>query len=696
MEGFFNPGSVAVIGASNDVSKVGGMILRNLRDSGFKGGIYPVNPKGGAIQDMKAYASVADIPGDVDLAVIAIKAPFVEAELEKLGSIGVGRVIVITAGFREEGTEGREAEERLAAVAERHGMRVIGPNCFGVMNAHIGLNTTFSSLFPLPGNIALTSQSGAVGASMLDWSQASRVGLSKFASLGNKMDVGEADLFRFLADDPDTKVVGMYAESIGDGARFMDAVRNLGKPVVALKSGRTGAGSKAASSHTGAIAGADSVYNALFKKLNITRVYSMGSMFDALSVFSLCKPMERDGVAIVTNAGGLGVMAADACSIDPNVTMAELSQDTIEAIVRDVPTIASALNPIDIRGDAPPHAVARVMEIVAKDPSVGGIVVLSAPLDTADLNAVAGAVVETSKTVGVPVVLSFTGGKVSENASAIARDGGVPTFSDPDKAVAALGMLRAHARNLGRGSTPLEMPPVSGRAKALEVIARARGEGRLALAEDEGKEILSAYGIPVPAEGFAETPSEAVSVADRIGYPVVLKVQSADIQHKTDVGGVIVNIGDADGVERAFEDIMNRCRTAVPHAKIDGVSVQQMAKGQEVILSFVRDDQFGPVISFGLGGIYVEILGEISQALLPLDRESLDDLVMSTKAYRMLSGARGKEPADLSSLEDVILKVAKIAEENEEIYELEINPVMVGKRNEGSMAVDALLTLRWK
>lgn len=697
MEGFFHPASVAVIGASSDTKKVGGMILRNLIDSGFEGNVYPVNIKGGTIQGIESFRSVDEIGEDVDLAVISVKAAYVLAEIEKLGKIGTKHVIIITAGFKEEGAEGRKMENDIRDVASRYGMRVIGPNCFGVMNTSSNLNTTFSSLFPTPGNIGLTSQSGAVGATMLDWSTRSGIGISKFASLGNKMDVGESELLDYLRDDDRTKVIGMYSESISDGKGFIrsaEAMRGR-KPMVILKSGRTSAGSKAASSHTGALAGADSVYNVLFKKLNVVRVYSLDSFFDALSVFSLCGPMEKDGVVIVTNAGGLGVMAADACSSNKMVTVAEIQKETMERIRSEAPNVASVLNPIDVRGDASNSDFDKVIRAVAEDPNVGAIAVLSSPLDTADLSAVARTVVETKKDISKPIVLSFAGGVECEKASDIVRAGGIPTFSDPERAIDALGMLRSYTINIGRKETPLELPTESGRSTVLELLRTAKEEGRYSFSEEEGKKILSAYGIPVPGEALVSTQSAAVAAAEKIGFPVVMKIESPDIQHKTDVGGVIVGIKDPKGVMDAYESIIARCKVSVPDAKIDGVTIQRMASGQEVILSMMRDENFGPIISFGLGGIYVEILGEISQTMLPFTKESLDDMITSTKAYRMLSGARGKPPADIESLRDIIVRLAKIASENEEIYELEINPVLVGKKNEGSWAVDALTTLRW-
>lgn len=698
MDGFFHPGSVAVIGASADMSKVGGMILRNLLSSDYGGKVYPVNLKGGMMQGLQVYTSVDMIGEKVDLAVISVKSQFVLDEINKLGKIGTKYVIIITAGFREEGTGGRELENKISEISKRYGIHVIGPNCFGLMDTFEGLNTTFSSLFPVKGNIALTSQSGAVGATMLDWSLQSKIGISKFVSLGNKMDVSESELLTYLKDDDTTKVIGLYLESISDGSKFVRSAEALkgNKPMIILKSGRTSAGSKAASSHTGALAGVDSVYDILFKKLNMVRVYDLDGFFDALSVFSLCDDMNNDGIVIISNAGGLGVMAADACASNKVVSVAELSKDIIDRIKTEIPTAASVTNPIDLRGDAKSDYFEKAIRIIAEDPKIGGVVVLSSPLDTIDLNSVANAIIDVKKYVKIPIVASFAGGSVCEKATSVLREGGIPTFSSPERAVNALGYLRSYNINSKKKKTSLKLPSGSGRDVVLEHVKIARSEDRVSLSEEEGKRILSAYGIPVPSEIMASTPAEAVEAAERIGYPVVMKVISADIQHKTDVGGVIVGVRDAKGVREAYESITTRCKMAVPEAKIDGITIQKMATGQEVILSMVRDEQFGPVISFGLGGIYVEIIGEISQALLPMSEEDLCGMITSTKAYRMLSGARGKPPADIESLKEIILRLIKIAMENEEIYELEINPVMVGKKNEGSWAVDALTTLRWR
>jgi len=696
MKGFFRPESIAVIGASADPDKVGGMILRNIISSGFRGKIYPVNLKGGYMAGLPVMTSVEQA-GNVDLAVISVPTRNVVPEMRKLAGIGTKNVIIITAGFREEGAEGLVLENEVKRIASDNGMRVMGPNCFGLINTHNGINLTFSSLMPPKGNAALCSQSGAVGATMFDWSRMSRVGISGFASLGNKMDVNEADMITYFDGDPETKVIGIYSEGISDGTAFISAVEGMKnkKPIVFLKSGRTSAGSRAASSHTGALAGSDSVYDAVFRKLNIIRARDLDEMFDSIAVLSLSKAMERDGIAVITNAGGLGVMAADACSDSRYVSLAELSPDSRRKISEEIPSAASVNNPIDLRGDARNEDIVKAIKIISKDEATGGIIVLASPLDMIDLNSIADGLSSVSKETNVPIAVCFAGGSVAEEASAELRKNGVPSFPTPDRAVRALSVLREYKIRSGSGTTELVLPRTSGRKGSLKVMSKAKKEGRISLSEEEGKRILSSYGIPVPPEYTAVSAHGAVGAAEKIGFPVVMKILSPDIHHKTDVGGVVVGIKDSRAAADAYETIVARCKIAMPDARIDGVSVQKMAPGQEVILSMIRDDQFGPVISFGLGGIYVEIIGEISQATVPMTAEEMDAMISSTKAFRLLSGARGKPPADIGSLKEIMLRLMKIAEENPELYELEINPVMVGKKDEGSWAVDALATMRW-
>ena len=694
MREFFSPDSVAVVGASSDPNKIGGMILRNIIDSGFTGRIYPINIKGGTISGLKAIESIDLLDEVPELVIMALRSDLVLDEMEKIGRKGVKAVIVITAGFKEESSEGRELEKRLEDVSKRYGIRVVGPNCFGLMNTHQRLNSTFSSLFPPSGGISLCSQSGAVGATLLDWSLYTNNGISKFISLGNKMDIDEADVIEYLGKDEDTKVIGIYSEGITDGGRFIEAVLKSEKPIVVLKSGRSTAGSMAASSHTGALSGSDSVYDLVFERLNIIRVKDLEEMFDAMAVIAASRPMLKDGVAVVTNAGGLGVMAADACSDNPSVSLATLSPSTEEKVRASIPSVASTHNPVDVRGDATNEMIIDALRIAAEDDNVGGAAVLSSPLDATDLDSIATAISKMKGDLKIPITVAFAGGKICESAVSILRRNGIPAYPSPDRAIRALSFLRKVQKGRVKEENTI-LPETSGRWRVMELLDIAKKEFRSSLSEEEGKSILAAYGIPVPQETLATNPRHAVSAADSIGYPVVMKIMSPDIHHKTDVGGVAVNIKNAEEVREAYESLLVRCRTAVPDAKIDGVSIQKMVSGQEVILSMIRDDQFGPVLAFGLGGIYVEIIGEISRLLIPVSDDELDRMIMSTKAYRMLSGARGRPPADIDSLKDIMRKMMKIALENPEIYELEINPVMVGKKNEGSWAVDALTTIRW-
>ena len=697
MKEMLSPTSVAIIGASNDETKLGGMLVKNMINAGFKGRLYPVNPKGGEIQGLKAYTSVTEIGEPVDLAVIAVKNTFVVGEMANLKAAGIKYASILTAGFKEESPEGAALEKQLIVAAKENGVRFLGPNCFGLMNPGAGVNATFAHLLPEAGNISVFSQSGAVGSSIIDWAYNSKMGMANFVTFGNKADVDEADLLADLALDPNTKVIGMYLEGISNGEKFVEAVQNMPqkKPIVVFKSGRTQAGSAAASSHTGSLAGSDAVNNVIFKKLNIHRALDLDEMFDALSVFSTCKPMEKDGIAIITNAGGLGVMSADATFDAPGIHAVKFSEETINEIKTRVPTVAGLTNPIDVRGDAKPEYFRETIRCVMKDPQVGGLVIMGSPLDTADLENVARIIVEMKDEITVPFTCCFAGGYKCEKTNAILREGGISSYPTPDRAVRALSILRRYTVNSQAAQDPMVFPAVTGagRAASEKVIQKARAEGRDSLTEAEGKEIFAAYGIPTPGEGTVTSADDAVKECDRIGYPVVMKILSPDIKHKTDVGGVVVGVKDADAARVAYNKIMDSCTKACPDARIDGVSIQQMVSGQEVILSMIRDDQFGPVVSFGLGGIYVEILREISQAHVPMSEQQLDEMITSTKAYKLMSGARGLPEADVAAMKETIKRIIMVAIENPEIHELEINPVIVGLKGKGCWAVDALVTL---
>ncbi len=571
----------------------------------------------------------------------------------------------------------------------------MAPYCFGLMIPGKGVIATITHILPQAGNITIFSQSGAVGSSIIDWAYHNKMGIANFVTFGNKADMDEADIIAAVSEDPDTKVIGMYCEGISNGEKFVKAIEDMPvkKPIVVFKSGRTQAGSAAASSHTGSLAGSDAVNNVIFNKLNIFRAADLDEMFDALGVFSTCSPMRKDGIAIITNAGGLGVMSADAAFDAPNINAVKFSDETIAEIRRRVPTVAGVTNPIDVRGDAKPEYFKEVIDIVTRDPNVGGLVIMASPLDTADLENIARIIVEMRDDIPVPTTVCFAGGAKCERAANILKEGKVPTYPTPDRAVRALSILRRYTLRQNEPKDPLQVPAISGRDTVVKIVGKAKDEGRNSLTEAEGKQIFAAYGIPTPGEALVRSAEDAATACDSIGYPVVMKIVSPDIQHKTDVGGVVVGVKDSKEAVDAYTRIMDSCTKAKPDARIDGVSIQQMVSGQEVILSMIRDEQFGPVISFGLGGIYVEILREISQAHVPMTEQQLDQMIKSTKAYKLMSGARGMPEADIEAMKDVIKRMVLIALENPEIRELEINPVIVGLKGKGCWAVDALCTL---
>ncbi len=698
MKELLNPSSLAIIGASSNEEKLGGMLMKNMVNAGFKGKLYPINPKADEIMGYKAYANIKDIGENVEVAVIAVKKDQVVQAIKDCGDVGVKYASILTAGFKEDSPEGAELEKELLDTAGACGIRIMGPNCFGNMNMRAGVNYTFSHLVPKPGNISVMSQSGAVGSSILDWCCANGVGMANFVTFGNKCDIDESDVLTYFSEDPETKVIGMYVEGIKDGHRLLHAIENMPvkKPIVVFKSGKTEAGSKAASSHTGSIAGSDAINNVVFKKFNMFRAGDLDEMFDALLMFSCCSPMNKDGVAIITNAGGLGVMSADAAYNARSIHAAKLSDSTIQGIIRDMPKVAGLTNPIDIRGDAADTDFKIAIENVVKDPDVGGLVIMGSPLDTADLVSVANLLVSIMDDIPYPTTVCFAGGEKCAAAAEILRQNKFPVYPTPDRAVRAMDIMRQYCKGLEKVHTPMEKPDMKGcggRDEVKRIIDAAVAQGRSSLTESEGKRILAAYGIGVPGEATVTTADEAVKAADRITYPVVMKIVSPDIMHKSDIGGVVVGVKDGDQARAAFESIMRNCREKAPEAELHGVSIQQMVSGQEVILSMMRDVQFGPVVSFGLGGIFVEILREISQVLCPMTEEELDDMITSTKAYKLLSGARGQAKADVGSIRDAVRRIALIAEENPEIKEIEINPVLVGQDGKGCYAVDCVCTL---
>ncbi|NLI73605.1 MAG: CoA-binding protein [Euryarchaeota archaeon] len=695
MKSLFEPESIAVVGASTDSRKIGHIVLNNLIQSKFRGKLYPINPRAEEILGLPVYTSLTAIPGKVDQAIVCVPNTLVPSVMEEAGIKGVSSVVVITAGFKELGKEGAILENKVGVIAKKYGMRVLGPNCMGMMNTTHCMNGTFTNIQPVSGSVAIASQSGAVCSSLLDWSTATGVGFSTFISVGNKVDVDEADLLEYLKDDPNTNVIGMYIEGADRGRELMHQARETSKkkPLIILKSGRTSSGSKAASSHTGALSGSDQVYDAAFRQASAIRVKTTDELFDLLQVFSYMPLPKGDGLAIVTNAGGHGVMAADACS-DHGLALASFEKETIDKLKDHLPEAANCYNPVDVLGDASADRYEFAIKAVMEDPNVSCVAVLLAPLDTVDISAVAENLASFAGNVDKPVVGAFVGGTKTNEGIRMLQEANIPCYDSPDRAIRALGAMVRY-RNMRNGTEDDSPVIIEGdKEKVRKLIDTVKSSGRTNLSESEGKEILSAYGIAIPEEVTCTTADEAAAAAVRIGLPVVMKIDSPDIAHKSDVGGVRVGVASKDDVKSEFELMMSKVASRIPGAQINGVTICQMVKGKEVLIGMTRDDQFGPVITFGLGGVFVEIMKDVTQSIAPLTESGVDAMIKSIRSYAILTGARGGMAADINSLKDVIFKIAQIALDFPEISELEINPVMVGDEGKGTYAVDALVILR--
>ncbi len=696
LDPLFTPASIAVVGASNKENKVGYLVVRNLIASGFEGPVYPVNLREPEVQGLKAYPTVTDIPGPIDMVVSCVPARFVPGVIEEAGQKGARSSVIITAGFSEVGKGGKDLEREVEDIAEMHGMRLLGPNCLGLVNTRHRMNATFASRNPTEGALAIISQSGAVCVTVLDWAAQNRVGFSKFISVGNKLDIEESDLIDYLKDDDQTRMVMMYIEHIRSGREFVAAARAASrtKPVMALKSGRTEAGAKAASSHTGAIAGADSVYEAAFRKGGVMRVRRLTEFFDFAKAFTQL-PLPKGGrVAIVSNAGGFAVVSSDAVADQPELSMASFTKGTMDFLAKELPAEANIYNPIDVLGDARLARYRISIEAMLADDNVDAIVVIMAPVGTAAVANIAQYIADLGEDLTKPLVACLMGGADMEEGVRILRESRIPNFDSPERAIETLGGLAGFVR---RRALPEAGPRVlvPGDAEAAQAsIDRVLSEGRLSMSEDEGYELLRAYEVPVPPTAVATSADEAVEMARDMGYPVVLKVASPDIAHKSDAGGIAVGMASDEQVRDNYLYIMRTVRQRVPRARIDGVTVQKMVKGREVIVGINRNDTFGPVVTFGLGGIFVEILKDVSTRIAPLTREDIRSMVTEIRSFPILAGARGQAPSDLEALEDLIARVTQIALDLPEVQELEVNPLLLGEEGEGAWAVDALITLR--
>ncbi|MGQ9700253.1 MAG: acetate--CoA ligase family protein [Candidatus Bipolaricaulaceae bacterium] len=688
LDGLLFPRSVAVVGATPVPGKIGNVVMANVQS--FPGPVFGVNPKYPEILGRPCVPSVRDLPEPVDLAVIVIPAEGVPEALRQCGERGVKNAVVISAGFKEVGLEGAQREKELVRIANEYELNVVGPNVLGLISTRVGLNATFAPRGALPGHIAFMSQSGAFCTSVLDWAWKEKLGFSHFVSLGNKAVLNECDFLLAFAEDPETRVIVAYLEGIQEGPRFMAIAREVTqeKPVVILKAGRAEAGARAVSSHTGTMAGSDQAYEAAFRQCGVIRAHNVEELFDFAYILSRQPLPKGRRIGIITNAGGAGVMAADAAE-EEGLTVSQLSPHTLQALAEKLPKEAAIYNPVDVVGHATLEQYQAAVELVLADPNVDLGLALSAPHPILRFTDLARVVAQTQARLGKPLSVSFMAGDLGEEAEGILRDAGIPSFFDPARAVRALATLVHYAEIRQR---PREGPPYFpvDREQARAVLAEARRKGRVRLGL-EAAGILSTYGIPLARGGLAKTAEEAGRLAQEIGKPLALKIVSPDLTHKTEVGGVRLNVHPTEADRVAWE-LFTTIKNRFPEATIEGVYVQEMLPpGREVILGMVRDPTFGPLLMFGLGGIYVEVLRDVAFAVAPLSRAEAEELVELIRGKKLLHGARGQPPVNMSALWDLILRVSQLVAENPDILELDLNPILCYA--ERVVAVDMRLTV---
>ncbi|MBN1179807.1 MAG: acetate--CoA ligase family protein [Anaerolineae bacterium] len=690
----FCPGSVAVIGASRSEEKIGHAIVKNILESGYAGEVYPVNPKADEILGLQAYSSVKDVSGPVDLAVIVIPAKLVLDVMEACGQKGVRAAIVVTAGFGETGREGARRERRLLEIARQHGVRVLGPNCLGVIDTVCPLNASFAAHMPDGGGQGFMSQSGALCVAVLDLAVAEGIGFSRFVSLGNKADVDEVALLRKWEEDEQTGAALAYIEGLTDGRAFLDAARCVAarKPVVALKSGTTEAGSQAVSSHTGSLAGSARAYQAAFRKAGVLQAQTWLDLFDWGLALTYQPALAGSRIAIVTNAGGPGILTTDALG-HAGLALARFEDATLEALRDALPEAAAVENPVDVLGDAGPPEYAAALEAVLDDGNVDGAVVILTPQILTDVEGIAQTIVDVAQGRDKPVLGCFMGEETTSAGAALLNRNRLPNYRSPNRAVNTLQAMWRYAEYRSRPESEPEAFEVDGDAVRRVLDAACREGSPVTLVEVEARDVMAAYGIPLPPARLASSAGEAVEAAEEIGFPVALKIASPDVLHKSDVGGIELGLADTNAVKQAYDRILSRARQHAPEGEIWGVLVQAMvAPGREVIVGVNRDAQFGPLVMFGLGGIYVEVLEDVTFRLAPVTAREAEEMLDEIKAAPLLHGARGEDPADLAAIAEIVQRVSQLVCDFPEIVELDLNPVIV--HQEGAVAIDARLSVK--
>ncbi len=699
LDAIFRPETVAVIGATERAGSVGRTIMWNLISNPFGGTVFPVNSRRKNVLGIKAYPSVSEVPARVDLAVIVAPAPTVPGIIRECAEAGVEAAIVISAGFKETGPEGAELERQVMEEARKGKMRVLGPNCLGVMSPNTGLNATFAGGIARPGSVGFLSQSGALLTAILDQSFQENVGFSAFVSVGSMMDVSWGDLIYYLGDDPKTKSIVVYMESVGDARSFLSAAREvaLTKPIIVIKAGRTEAAGKAAASHTGSLTGSDEVLEAAFRRSGVLRVNEISELFSMAEVLGKQPRPKGPRLTVVTNAGGPGVLATDAL-IGSGGELAEISDKTMEELNGFLPAPWSHGNPVDVLGDADPERYAKTLETAAEDPESDGLLVILTPQDMTDPTATAEALAPYATSTGKPVLASWMGGSEVAAGTSILNGAGIPTFDYPDSAAHAFTNMWRYTYNLRSIYETPELAIDSGggdvdRERAQGVIDAVRDRDRTILTEFEAKELLAAYGIPTVETRVARSAEEAVELADDTGYPVVLKLDSETITHKTDVGGVRLNLKDADAVREAYEEMESSISESYSPEDFGGVTVQPMVDldGYEIIIGSSLDPQFGPVLLFGSGGSLVEVYKDRALALPPLTTTLARRMVEQTRIGEALKGVRGRSSVDMAKLERLLVRFSQLVVEQPWVKELDINPLLASP--DRLLALDARVVL---
>ena len=693
---FLSPKSIAIIGASDKEGSVGRAITNNIM-KGYKGTIYPISPTRETVFDKKAYKSVLDVPGKVDLAVVVTKNTIVPAVLEECGKKKLRGAIVITAGFKEVDEEGAKLEQKLKDIAKKYKLQIIGPNCLGVMNLEpqTMMNSTFLKITPKSGEIALVSQSGAICAALVEDASAQGIGFSAVISMGNKADMSEIDILKMLAEHKQTKVIVIYLEDMGNGQEFLkvckDITRKKKKPVLVLKSGRSPEGAKAAMSHTGALMGSDEIYDALLKQSGAIRVDTMEELFDYATAFSK-QPLPMNGdLVIVSNAGGPAIISTDACS-KLGIKMAKIEEirKKIDAVI---PPWGSSRNPVDIVGDADFKRFENVLNEVLKHKNVGSVISMCTPSATLNYDKLAEVIVSMSKKYKKTMLASLMGLDEGITNREILAKGDVPYYTYAEGSIRALKAMLTFTNWVKNSPGKITKFNVK-KNTVKKILDNAKKQKRSALLEEEGQEILRAYGFPLPASKLAKSKKEAVAASKKIGYPVVLKIASPQIIHKSDAGGVKVNLQNAKDVENAFDTIIKNAKKYNKKADIKGVLVVEMVKGgKEMIIGSKLEPGFGPVVMLGMGGIYVEVLKDVTFKLAPMTNIEADDMISSIKTKKILEGVRGEKPSDIKKLSECIQRLSQLVSDFNEIKELDMNPVLVMEKNKGCKVLDVRIGL---